>query len=108
MRTQVTAVVIAAIVALIGVVPLAAHEETYKGTVIALKKNKLEVLVLNEKTKQEAPMVFELTDKTKILRGTAVVKLADAHITKEERIAVTINHDVPGQKATVIRLAAHQ
>ena len=107
MKTRVAAVVIAAVVTLIGIVPLAAHEETYKGTVITLKEKKLEVLVLNEKTKKEARMVFELTDKTKIFRGTAQVKLADAHISKEERVAVTINHDAQGQKATVIRLAAH-
>ena len=105
-KQRLTAVVMVVAV-VIGTTPLIAHEETYKGTVIALKNTKLEVQVINEKTGKESPMVFEVTEKTKIFRGTAEVKLADAHITRDERIAVTINHDVPGQKATVIRLAAH-
>ena len=88
-------------------VSILAHEETYKGTVIAVKEQKLEVRVMNEKTKKDEPMVFEVTTKTKVLRGDKEVKFADAHIAKDERIAVTVNHDVPGQKATVIRLAAH-
>jgi len=90
-------------------VPILAHEETYKGTVIAVKEKeqKLEVRVMNEKTKKDETMVFEVTAKTKVLRGDKEVKFAEAHIAKDERIAVTVNHDVPGQKATVIRLAAH-
>lgn len=85
-----------------------AHEQTFKGTVITVKEQKIEVLVVvDEKAKKDKPMVFEVTPATKVYRGTAEVKFADAHISKDERIAVTINNDVPGQKATVIRLAAH-
>ena len=87
--------------------PLLAHEETYKGTVIAVKDQTLEVRVMNEKTKKNEPMMFEVTAKTKVLRGEKEVKFADAHIAKDERIAVTVNHDEAGHKATVIRLAAH-
>lgn len=107
MKKQLLRLCAVALVAALGTIVLQAHEETFKGTVITLKDQKLEVLVLNEKTKKEAPMTFEVTAKTKILRGDKEVKAADAHITKDERIAVTINHDVPGNKATVIRLAAH-
>lgn len=84
-----------------------AHEETYKGTVMAAEAAKIQVKVIDEKSKKETPMEFAITAKTKVLRGDKTVSFADAHIQKDERIAVTVNHDEPGHKALVIRLAAH-
>lgn len=85
---------------------LLAHEETFKGTVIAMKDAKLQVKVIDDKTKKESAMDFTITAKTKILRGDTVVMLVDARIQKDERIAVTVNHDVSMTDAVVVRLAA--
>ena len=86
---------------------LLAHDMTFKGTVAAVKTDKLEVKVIDEKTQKESSMTFEVTSKTKVFRGEQEVKFADAHVQKDERIAVTVNHDVSATKATVLRLAAH-
>jgi hypothetical protein len=83
-----------------------AHDETFKGTVIATEAAKLKVNVIDDKTKKESAMEFVITAKTKILRGDKVVKFADAKIAKGERIAVTVDHDESMTDATVIRLAA--
>jgi hypothetical protein len=64
--------------------------------------------VLDEKTKKEAPMTFEVTSRTKVYRGETEVKFADAKIQKAERIVVTVNHDVSATRATIVRLAALQ
>ena len=85
---------------------LLAHEETYKGTVITVQAAKVQVSVIDDKTKKESPMEFAVTAKTKVLRGDKVVAFADAHIQKGERIAVTVNHDASMSAAVVIRLAA--
>ena len=87
-----------------------AHEETYKGTVISTnittKAPKVQVSVVNEKTKKTSTMEFVVTAKTKVLRGDKVVKFSEARIKKNERIVVTVNHDVSMTNAVVIRLAA--
>ena len=85
---------------------LLAHEETYKGTVISTKAAKVHVSVIDEKTKKASAMEFVITSKTKVLRGDNVVKFSDARIKKDERIAVTVNHEVSMTNAVVIRLAA--
>ena len=85
---------------------LLAHEETYKGTVIAVEAAKIQVRVIDETSKKETATDFGVTAKTKIFRGDKTVTFAAARIQKDERIAVTINHDAPGRDATVIRLAA--
>ena len=87
---------------------LVAHDMVFKGTVSSIKNDKIEVKVIDEKTQKESPMTFQITDKTKVFRGEHEVKFADAHVQKNERIAVTVNHDVSATKATVVRLAAHQ
>jgi maltose-binding protein MalE len=69
-------------------------------------KDKVHVSVIDEKTKKVSSMEFKVTSKTKVLRGDKVVKFADAKIVKDERIAVTVNHDDSMTDATVIRLAA--
>ena len=85
---------------------LLAHEETYKGTVIATQTAKVRVSAIDDKTKKESSMEFAVTAKTKVLRGDKVVAFADAHIEKGERIAVTVDHDASMTDAVVIRLAA--
>jgi hypothetical protein len=113
MMKQLTGLVLA-VVMVVGLAGsrLYAHDETFKGTVIAtevttLKVTKLKVKVIDDKTKKESDMEFVVTAKTKVLRGDKEVKFADAHVTKGERIAVTVNHDESMTDATVIRLAAH-
>ena len=86
--------------------PLFAHEETYKGTVISTTKAKVQISVIDEKTKKVSSMEFAITSKTKVLRGEKLVKFSDARIKKDERIAVTVNHDKSMTDAVVIRLAA--
>lgn len=96
-----------ALVACVTSVTMLAHDMVYKGTVTGVKSDKIEVKVIDEKTQKESPMTFEVTDKTKVFRGEQEVKFAEAHVQKDERIAVTVNHDVSATKATVVRLAAH-
>lgn len=85
---------------------LRAHEETYLGTVNAVESARIRVKVIDQKSKRETSMDFGVTAKTKVFRGDKTVSFADARIQKDERIAVTIDHDVPGHSATVIRLGA--
>ena len=87
---------------------LVAHDMTYLGTVATVAPAKLVVNVTDEKTKKTSAMTFAITEKTRIIRGEKSVTLADAHIAKNERVAVTINHDEPGQTATIIRLATRK
>ena len=82
-----------------------AHEQTFTGIVAAIETAKVQVKVTDAKTKTQTSMDFGVTTKTKIYRGDKTVSLADAKIQKDERIAVTIDHDAPGHNATVIRLA---
>jgi len=87
---------------------LVAHEVTYKGTVMTVASANVQVKVIDDTTKKETPMTFGVTAKTKLFRGDKVVTFANAHIQKDERIAVTIDHDLPGHNATEIRLAAQK
>lgn len=100
-----TGLLLAAFVLCIAGASLLAHEETFKGIVIATGDAKLQIKVVDDKTKKESAMNFTITAKTKILRGDKVVTLAAARIQKDERIAVTVNHDVSMTDAVVIRLA---
>lgn len=101
-----TGLLLAALLLCMAGTSLLAHEETFKGTVVSTKDAKLQIKVIDDKTKKESTMDFAITAKTKILRGDNVVTLADASIRKDERIAVTVNHDVSMTDAVVIRLAA--
>jgi hypothetical protein len=105
---RVTGVLLVAVVLSLTGATLLAHEVTYKGTVIAVEATKVQVKVIDEKSKKETPMDFAITTETKVFRGDKPVPFADAHIQKDERIAVTVNHDEPGHEALVIRLAARQ
>ena len=103
---RVSVLVMGAVVLLVSGISLLAHEETYKGTVVSVVAAKVQVKVIDDKTKKESTMDFVITAKTKVLRGEKLMSLADAKIQKDERIAVTVNHDVSMTDATVVRLAA--
>ncbi len=87
-------------------VSLLAHQETFKGTVIAAEAASVRVNVVNPKSKAEAPKTFTINAETRVLRGDAVVTLANARIRANEGISVTVDHDVDVNLALVIRLDA--
>jgi hypothetical protein len=87
-------------------VGLLAHPMTYMGTVVSVEAKTLHVKVIDDTSKNVSTMTFEVTATTKVFRGAKTVKYADAHIQKDERVAVTIDHDEPGTQAVEIRLAA--
>lgn len=101
-RLAVCLVLLSALLAL----PLVAHQETHKGTVIAVEKIGIRVNVVDPKTKKASPVLFEIDADTKILRDDKVVMLATAKITKGEAIAVTVDHDVDEFLALVVRLGS--
>ena len=109
--------VAAAVVA--GLATLSAHEVTHTGTVVALKTAKyaqpsggsrevreLEVAVVDPKTKKVANRVFTITDKTKITRAGKAVAVADVTAQKDEKVAVVVDHDKPGDEAIQVRFQA--
>lgn len=87
-------------------VSVLAHQETFKGKVLSVAGPSVEVSVVDPRTKKEAPTTFKTDADTKVLRGDAVVKWADARIRKGENIAVTVDHDDDVTLALVIRLDA--
>jgi hypothetical protein len=108
------AVVLAAVPTL-----LSAHEVTHNGTVVALKTAKyaqpsggtrevreLEVAVVDPKTKKVANRVFTITDTTKITRAGKAVAVADVTAQKDEKVAVVVDHDKPGDEAIRVRFEA--
>jgi len=87
-------------------VSLLAHQETFKGTVVAAEAASVRVNVVDPKSKAETPKTFTITAQTRVLRGDAVVTLANARIRAGENISVTVDHDVDVTRALVIRLDA--
>jgi hypothetical protein len=98
---------------------LSAHEVTHNGTVVALKTAKyaqpnggtrevreLEVAVVDPKTKKVANRVFTITDKTKITRAGKAVTVAAVTAQKDEKVAVVVDHDKPGDEALQVRFEA--
>jgi hypothetical protein len=98
---------------------LSAHEVTHTGTVIALKTAKyaqpsggtrevreLEVAVVDPKTKKVANRVFTITDSTKITRAGRPITTADVTAQKDEKVAVVVDHDKPGDEAIHVRFDA--
>jgi len=98
---------------------LSAHEVTHNGTVVALKTAKyaqpsggtrevreLQVAVVDPKTKKVANRVFTITDKTKITRAGKPVTTADVTAEKDEKVAVVVDHDKPGDEAIHVRFDA--
>jgi hypothetical protein len=97
---------------------LSAHEVTHNGTVVALKTatyaqpnggarevRELEVAVVDPKTKKVANRVFTITDKTKITRAGKAVTPGDVTAQKDEKVAVVVDHDKPGDEAIQVRFA---
>ena len=88
-------------------VTLTAHSVSYQGTVVAVEPAKVQVKTVDDKTKKEDSVWFVVNKDTKVKRGEATVKYAEASIAKGERIVVTIDHDAKVKMlATEIRLAA--
>jgi hypothetical protein len=98
---------------------VSAHEVTHNGTVIALKTEKyaqpnggsrevreLEVAVVDPKTKKVANRVFTITDKKKITRAGKAVTVAAVTAQKDEKVAVVVDHDKPGDEALQVRFEA--
>ena len=94
------------------------HEVTHNGTVVALKTEQyaqpgggirdvreLEVAVLDPKTKKVANRVFTISDKTKVTRAGEPVASVDVTAQKDEKVAVVVNHDKPGDEAIHVRFA---
>ena len=120
MRTiRVCVAVVAAFVMLSAHPAVFAHEVTHNGSVVALKTAKyaqptggsrevveLEVVVVDPKTKKASNRVFTITDKTRILRAAKPVKLADVAARKDEKVAVVVDHDKPGDEAIEVRFEA--
>ena len=87
-------------------IPVAAHEVTYQGTVLAVEATKVHVKTVDPKTKKEADLWFTLDKTTKVKRGAKAVPLGDAKIAKGERIVVIVDHDAETKMlAKEIRLA---
>ena len=98
----------AVVILLVAVIsPLRAHDVLYRGTVVAVQPEQVQVKTTDEKTKKEDTLSFKVTAKTRVKRGTATVPYASAAIAGGERIVVVVNHDAEaGHVATELRLAA--
>jgi hypothetical protein len=95
---------IAAIVC-VAVVALRAHEMMYRGTVVEVQPTRIAVKATDDKTKKTETVWLTVNKDTKVKRGDAPVPYADAHIAKDERIVVIVNHDAETKMlATEIRL----
>ena len=92
----------AALVVLVATAALFAHQETHKGTVIALENAGVRVSVVDPKTKKTSPMLFDVDKDTKVLHDDKPVEAAK--IQKNETTAVTVDHDVDEYLALVIRV----
>ena len=87
-------------------VSLPAHPMTYHGTVLAAEPAKVQVKVIDEKTKKEDAVWFVVDKNTKVKRGETRVAYANAHIAKGERIVIIVNMDAKIKMlAEEIRLA---
>lgn len=113
--------VISTVIALAIVVAFApfvfAHEVTYRGTVVKQETGRyaqpgggtrevreLHVTVVDAKTKKPSDRVFVIADATRLFRGKASVAIAAANIQQGESVAVTVDHDKPGDEAITVRL----
>jgi len=72
---------------------VAAHETTFKGTVAAAEKARVQVRTIDDKGKvSDTPEWFEVTATTKVMRGDKVMPFADAQPKVGERIVVVVTH----------------
>jgi hypothetical protein len=78
----------------------------YRGTVVEVQPAKIAVKTTEEKTRKTETVWLAVNKETKVKRGEVPVSYAEAHITKDERIVVIVNHDAETKMlATEIRLA---
>jgi hypothetical protein len=98
---------------------VAAHETTYKGTVVELrtatyaqpgggarKVQELEVTVVDARTKKPSKRVFSIVDSTRLQRAGKPVTLANAAVQPGDAVEVVIDHDKAGDDALEVRLTA--
>jgi len=96
------------------VIPITAHEVTYDGTVAAVEPNRysaadgilarLEVNVRDRKR----PMVFDITQYTRLWRGGSPVTFATARIQKDEPVTVVFSDEEAEKGALEVRLPAQK
>lgn len=104
--SRITGVLLGAAIAFTTAASVSLHEVTYMGTVTALGDGSIDAMVLDSRSGAESPMTFRLTAETKVYRGDDIVSISEAGIEVGERLAVTVNVDVPGNSALTVRLAA--
>jgi hypothetical protein len=81
------------------------EEVTYLGTIVAVEAARVQVRILDEKTKQEHPQWFVIDRNTRVKRGEEVVPFAAAKMRAGERIAVLVDSaDTATMRAREIRL----
>ena len=91
----------------VSLVSLRAHEMMYRGTVVEVQPAKIAVKTTDATTKKTETVWLAVNKDTKVKRGDALVAYGDAHIAKDERIVVIVNHDAETKMlATEIRLVA--
>jgi hypothetical protein len=97
-----------------------AHEVTYQGTVVKYEIAKyaqpsgtprevheLHVSIVDAKSKKPATRVFVIVPTTRVLRGQQGVQRTElSSVRSGETVAVTIDHDKPGDEAITVRLGA--
>ena len=94
------------------VVPTAAHEVVYRGSVVKLELNRYAassgiLATLEVKVSDRGhPMTFDITQYTKLWRGNSPVPLAAARIETGEAVAVTFSDEEADKGALEIRLEA--
>jgi hypothetical protein len=83
-----------------------AHPMTHQGTVLTVQPTRVQIKVVDEKTKKEDSLWFIVNKNTKVKRGEQTVTYTDAKITIGERIVIIVDMDAETKMvATEIRLA---
>src|SRR5688572_18258688 len=105
---------LATMLAGVTVMATVAHEVRYQGTVAAIEPNRysasdgilarLEVNIRDRKR----PMVFDITQYTRLWRGNSSVTFAAARIQKDEPVTVTFSDEEAEKGALEVRLPAQK
>jgi len=94
------------VIAVVCMATLQAHEMMYRGTVVEVQAAKIAVKTTDDKTKKTETVWLAVNKDTKVKRGEVPVPYSEAHIAKDERIVVIVDHDAETKMlATEIRLA---
>lgn len=76
-----------------GVIGVAAHETTYKGTVESTDTARVQVRTIDDEGKvADKATWFAVTEATKVTRGDTAVPFVDARAKPGERIVVVVAH----------------